>query len=152
MTHVETKKDYTKNHVFCHMTVQEFKSLHTVCKLERNQILTILAMSVQNPALAGFFHPEIEVTDRCFNRTFIHYKSTVMFVGPFTRQFYDYAIPTPCDIIFKKQWKLILILMNKTFIFSAQNLQNQTLLLCLLLLKKYIIIRLYSFTAQDAGI
>ena len=34
------------------MTVQELNTLHTVCELERN--LTILAMSVQNPQLAGF--------------------------------------------------------------------------------------------------
>ena len=52
--HVNTKIDYTINHVFCSMTVQELKTLHTICELERNQLLTILAMSVQNPQLAGF--------------------------------------------------------------------------------------------------
>ena len=36
------------------MTVQELNTLHTICELERNQLLTILAMSVQNPQLAGF--------------------------------------------------------------------------------------------------
>ena len=36
------------------MTVQERDTLHTICELERNQLLTILAMSVQNPQLAGF--------------------------------------------------------------------------------------------------
>ena len=36
------------------MTVQELNTLHTICELERNQILTILAMPVQNPQLAGF--------------------------------------------------------------------------------------------------
>ena len=36
------------------MTVQEFSTLHTKCELERNQLLTILAMSVQNSKLAGF--------------------------------------------------------------------------------------------------
>ena len=36
------------------MTVQELKTLHTICELERNQLLTILAMSVQNPQIAGF--------------------------------------------------------------------------------------------------
>ena len=36
------------------MTVQEQNTLHTVCELERNQLLTILAMSVQNPQFAGF--------------------------------------------------------------------------------------------------
>ena len=36
------------------MTVQEISTLHTVCELERNQLLTTLAMSIQNPQLAGF--------------------------------------------------------------------------------------------------
>ena len=36
------------------MTVQERNTLHTICELERDQPLTILAMSVQNPQLAGF--------------------------------------------------------------------------------------------------
>ena len=36
------------------MTVQELITLHTVCELERTQLLTMLAMSVKNPQLAGF--------------------------------------------------------------------------------------------------
>ena len=36
------------------MTVQELNTFHTLCELERNQLLTILAMSVQNFQLAGF--------------------------------------------------------------------------------------------------
>ena len=52
--HINTKIDYTISHVFRSMTVQELNTLHTICKLERNQLLTILAMSVQNPQLAGF--------------------------------------------------------------------------------------------------
>ena len=36
------------------MTVQELNTLHTVCELERTQLLTVLAMSVENPQLAGF--------------------------------------------------------------------------------------------------
>ena len=36
------------------MTVQKLNTLHTICELERNHLLTILAMSVQNPRLAGF--------------------------------------------------------------------------------------------------
>ena len=52
--HINTKIDYTINHVFRSMTVQELNTLHTICELERNQLLTILAMSVQNPQLAGF--------------------------------------------------------------------------------------------------
>ena len=52
--HINTKIDYTINHVFRSMTVQELNTLHTKCELERNQLLTKLALSVQNPQLAGF--------------------------------------------------------------------------------------------------
>ena len=52
--HINTKIDYTINHVFRSMTVQELNTLHAICELERNQLVTILAMSVQNPQLAGF--------------------------------------------------------------------------------------------------
>ena len=51
---INTKMDYTINHVFRSMTVQELNTLHTICELERNQLLTILAMSVQNLQLDGF--------------------------------------------------------------------------------------------------
>ena len=51
--HINTKSDFTINHVFKPMTVQELKTLHTLCELERTQLLTILAMSVKNPQLAG---------------------------------------------------------------------------------------------------
>ena len=36
------------------MTVQKLNTIYTVCELERNQLLTILPMSVQNSQLAGF--------------------------------------------------------------------------------------------------
>ena len=52
--HLNTKIDYTINHVFRSLTVQEINNLHSVSELERNQHLTKLAMSVQNPQLAGF--------------------------------------------------------------------------------------------------
>ena len=35
------------------MTLQELNTIHTVSELKRNQLLTIFAMSVQNPQLAG---------------------------------------------------------------------------------------------------
>ena len=52
--HINTKIDFTINHVCKSMTVQELNTLHTLCELERTQLLTILAMSVKNPQLAGF--------------------------------------------------------------------------------------------------
>ena len=52
--HINTKNDFTINHVFTSLTVQELNTLHTVCELERTQSLSILAMSVKYPQLAGF--------------------------------------------------------------------------------------------------
>ena len=119
--HVNTKIDYTINHVFRSMTVQELNTLHTICELERNQLLTILAMSVQIPQLAGFlltgnrsnflyvegstawlydcpqFLSPLYKADRCFDRIPIHFKDTLMYVDPITRQTYDYATPITCD-------------------------------------------------------
>ena len=45
---INTKIDIKINHVFISLTVQELNTLHTVCGLERTQLLTILAMSVKN--------------------------------------------------------------------------------------------------------
>ena len=36
--HIKTKIDFTINHVFKSMTVQELNTLHTVCDLERTQL------------------------------------------------------------------------------------------------------------------
>ena len=103
------------------MTVQELNTLHTICELERHQPLTILAMSVQNPQLAGFlltgtrnnflyvegstawlydcphFLSPLYKADRCFDRIPVHFKDTLMYVDPITRQTYDYATPITYD-------------------------------------------------------
>ena len=52
--HINKKIDYTTNHAFRSMTVQELNTLQSACELERNQLLTIPAMSVQNTQLAAF--------------------------------------------------------------------------------------------------
>ena len=119
--HIKTKIDYTISHVFRSMTVQELNTLHTICELERNQLLAILAMSVQNAQLAGFlltgnrinflyvggstawlydcphFLSPLYKADRCFDRIPIHFKDTLLYVDPITRQTYDYATPITCD-------------------------------------------------------
>ena len=119
--HINTKIDYTINHVFRSMTVQELNILQTTCKLELNQLLTILAMSVQNPELAGclltgnrssflyiegstawhydcpHFLSPLYKADRFFGRIPIHLKDTLMYVDPITRQTYDNATPITCD-------------------------------------------------------
>ena len=103
------------------MTVQELNTLHTICELERTQLLTILAMSVQNPQLAGFlltgnrsnflyvegstawlydcpqYLSPLYKSDQCFDRIPIYYKDTVMYVHPITRQTFNYATPIQCD-------------------------------------------------------
>ena len=52
--HINTKINYTVNHVFRSMTVQKLNTLHTVCELERNLLLTILTVSVQKSQVAGY--------------------------------------------------------------------------------------------------
>ena len=108
--HINTKIDYTINHVFRCTTVQELNVLHTVCELNRNQLPLILAKSVQNPQLAGFlltvkrsnflyvegstawlydcpnFLSPLHKADRCFDRVPIHFKDTLINVDPITRQ------------------------------------------------------------------
>ena len=123
---MNTRIDYTINHVFRSMTVQEQNTLHTVCELERNQLLTILAMSVQNPQLAGFLLTgnrsnclyvedsnawlygcphlisHFYKADRCFDRILIHFKETLVYVDSITRQNHDYATPIACGILSKE--------------------------------------------------
>ena len=43
--HINTKIDYSINHVFKTMSGAELSTLHTICEVERTQLLTILAMS-----------------------------------------------------------------------------------------------------------
>ena len=51
--HVSTKIGYSIIHVFRSTGIQELNILKSVSELERTQLLTILAMFVQNPQLAG---------------------------------------------------------------------------------------------------
>ena len=121
--HINAKNDFTLNHVFNSMTVKELNTLHTVCELERTQLLTILAMSVKNPQLPGFlltgnrnnflyiegstawlydcphFISPLYRADKCFDRIPIHYRETIMYVDPITRQTFNNATPIECGII-----------------------------------------------------
>ena len=78
-------------------------------------------MSLQNPQLAGFLLPgnrsnflfvesstawlhecphflsPLYKADRCFDRIPIHFKDTLLYVDPITRQTYDYATPITSD-------------------------------------------------------
>ena len=97
------------------MTVQELNTLHTICELERTQLL-----SVKNPQLAGFlltgnrsnflyvegstawlydcphFISPLYKADKCFDRIPTHYRETIMYVDPMTRQTFNYATPIKC--------------------------------------------------------
>ena len=118
--HNDTKIDFTKKNVFKSMTVQELNTPHTVCELEITQLSTKLAMSVKNPQLAGFlltgnrsnflyvegstawlydcphFISPLYKADKCFDRIPIHYRETIMYVDPITRQTFNYATPIEC--------------------------------------------------------
>ena len=118
--HIKTKIDFTINHVFKSMSVQEFNTLHIICELERTQLLPISAMSVKNPQLAGFlltgnrikflyvegstvwlydclhFISPLYKADKCFDRIPIHYRETIMYVDPITRQTFNYATSIEC--------------------------------------------------------
>ena len=56
--HINTKIDYSINHVFKKLPVAELNTLHTIWEVERFQLLTILTISVENPQLAGFLRTE----------------------------------------------------------------------------------------------
>ena len=117
---INTKIDFTKSHVFKSMAIQELNTLHTICELERTQPSTILAMSFKNPQLAGFlltgnrsnflyvegstawlydcphFISPLYKADKCFDRIPIHYRETITYVDPITRQTFNYATPIEC--------------------------------------------------------
>ena len=47
--HIKAKIEHSINHVFNSKNIQQLIELHHICELERTQLLTIFAMSVQNP-------------------------------------------------------------------------------------------------------
>ena len=59
--HIFTKTDYSIIRVFKTMSVAKLKFLHTVCEVERTQLMTIIAMSVRIYNLLVFSKPKIVV-------------------------------------------------------------------------------------------
>ena len=158
------------------MTVQELNTLHTVCELEQNQLLTVLAISVQNPQPAGFlltgnrskflnvdgstawlydcphFLSPLYKADRCFDRIPIHLKDTLMYVDPITRQTFDYATPIACDNDPKNIIELGPDSDDQDFyILGPEPIKLKPLLMFTPSQIKTTI-RPNTFTAQDAGI
>ena len=174
--HINIKTDYTINHVFRSMTVQEPNNFHTICELERNQLPTVLAMSAQNPQLAGFlltgnrsnfiyaeastvwlhdcphFLSPLYKAGRCFDRIPIHYKDNLMYVDPITLQTYDYATPIPCDKNPRNIVELDADTDDQDFcIFRSEPIKRKPPLM-FTPNKIKTTIRPYKFTAQDVVI
>ena len=119
--HINTKIDYSINHVYKSMSVGELNTLHTICEVERTQLLTILEMSVQNPQLAVFLltqnrsnflyvegstawlydYPHhlspFYIAEQCYDKIPVNYLDPVMYVDPITRQTFEYANQIPCE-------------------------------------------------------
>ena len=158
------------------MTVQEHNTLHTICELERNQLLTTLAISVQNPQLAGFlltgnrsnffyvqgstawlydcplFLSSLYKADRCFDRLPIHYKDTLMYVQPITRQTYDFATPIPCDNNPRNNIEVNLDTDDQVFYIVRQEPPKMNPPIMFTPNQIKTTKRRNTFTAQDAGI
>ena len=92
------------------MTVQELNTLRTVCELERKKLLQYLQCQYKILNLLDSFYQEVAVTSYtlknclalrlstfflsnkaglCFDCILIHFKDTLMYVDPITRQTYD---------------------------------------------------------------
>ena len=102
------------------MSVAELNALHTICEVERTELLTILAMSVKNPQLAGFLLTQnhsnflyaegftawlydchhhlspLYFAEQCYDKIPVNYLDTVMYVDPITRQTFECANHIPC--------------------------------------------------------
>ena len=115
--HENTKIDYYINHVVKSISVAELNTLHTNCEVERTQHLTVLAMSVKNPQLAGFLLTQnrsnflyvegstawlyecphhlspLYIAEQCYDKIPVNYFDTVLYVDPITRQTFEYANP-----------------------------------------------------------
>ena len=113
--HINTKLDYSINHVFKNTSVAELNTLHTICENERTQLLTILARSVKNPQLAGFLLTQnrsnfvyvesstawlyycprhlspLYIAEQCYDKIPVKYLDTVMYFDPITCQPLQYA-------------------------------------------------------------
>ena len=147
-------------------------------RIRTKSLLTILAMSVQNPQLAGFlltgnrsnflyvegstawlydcphFLSPLYKTGWCFDRIPVHFKDTFMYVDPIpiTRQTYDYATPITCDNNPRKIIELDPDSDDQTFYILGPELNKREPPLMFTPSQIKITIRPNTFTAQDAGI
>ena len=107
--------------MFLSKTVQKLNTIRQRSELEQTQLLTMLAMTVQNPHLAGylltgnrsnvfcvegstawlydfplFFSPLYEAA-KCFDRTPVYHQDMVLYIDPRTRHFFNYATALSYD-------------------------------------------------------
>ena len=129
--HIKTKIEYSIDYVFKSMTIQEPNTLHHICELGREPLLSILDMSVQNLDSVGdiltwnrgkilyvegsnawlndcrhFLWPPYEL-DRCLDCRPINFEDNVMYIDPTRTRIFNHATPTSCDInpqIFIASW------------------------------------------------
>ena len=133
-------------------------------------------MSVQNPQLAGFlltgnrriflnvegstawlydgphFLSALYKADRCFDRIPIHFKDTLMYVDPITRQTYDYATPITCDSNPRNIIELDPVSDDQDFYILGPEPIKRKPPLMFKPSQTETTIRPNTFTAQDAGI
>ena len=62
---LNTKAEYSINYASKFKTIPELNTLHHICEPERRYLLTKLAMSVQNPHIAGYLSTGNRSIDRC---------------------------------------------------------------------------------------
>ena len=78
----------------------QYKTLNLLDLFYQDIVVTCYRLKAQLPGctidcphfLSPWYKP-----DRCFDRFPIHFKDTLMYVDPITRQTYDYATPIACD-------------------------------------------------------
>ena len=158
------------------MTVKELNTLLTVCELERNQLFTLLEMSVQNLQIAEFlltgnrsnflyvecstawirdcpqFLSPVFKADRCFDRIPIHFKDTLMDVDPIIRQTYDYATPIAFDDNFRNIIELLNYSDDQDFYILGPELIKRKPSLMFTPSQIGTTIRSNTFTTQGDGI
>ena len=171
--HINTKIDFSINHVVKSMSVAELNTLHTICEVERTQLISILAKSVKNPQLAGFLptqnfskflyvvgstawlydcphHLSLYIAEQCYDKITVNYLDTVMYVDPITRQTFEYAKQIPCE----NNPQNVVSLDPDTdqyYVLTPQPIKKDPLLL-FEPTQVQTAISPNTFTAQDAGI
>ena len=119
--HIGSALDYLFHEQTQMLRTSEMEILQKICEIERTQLLTILAIAINNPELAGYLltnnrsnfitvdnsiaymyscakkKTATQYLEFCYKMIPILYKEQTMFVDPQSRQTYPKAEKTPCD-------------------------------------------------------